>query len=46
MIRKLKKMTKKIKDTMKENIYIKVTIKQSTIAISTLFLREINTFLK
>ena len=46
MIRKLKRMVEKTKDTIEENIWAKITIKQSTIAISTFFLREINVFSK
>ena len=46
MIRKLKRVIEKTKDTMKENIWTKITIRQSTIAILTFFLREINVFSK
>ena len=46
MIRKLKRMIEKTKNTMKENTWAKITIKQSAIAISTFFLREINVFSK
>ena len=46
IIRKLKKVIEKTKDTIEENIWIKITIKQSTIAISAFFLREINVLLK
>ena len=46
MIKKLKKMTEKTKDTIEKNIWAKIMIKQSTIAISAFLLREINVFLK
>ena len=39
-------MIEKTKDTIEENIWAKITIKQSMIAISALFLREINAFSK
>ena len=42
IIKKLKKMIEKMKDIIKENIWAKITIRQSTISISTFFLREIN----
>ena len=40
MIRKLKRMVEKTKDTIKENIWAKMIVKQSKIAISASFLRE------
>ena len=46
MIKKLKRMIEKTKDTIDENIWAKITIRQSTIAISTLFLRKINVLSK
>ena len=46
MIRKLKRVIKKTKNTIKENTWTKITIKQSTIAVSAFFLREINAFSK
>ena len=46
MIRKLKRVVEKTKDTIKRNIWAKITIKQSTVTISTFLLREINVFLK
>ena len=42
IIRKLKKMIEKTKDTIKENTWAKITIRQSTIAISIFSLRKIN----
>ena len=46
MIRKLKRMIGKTKDTIKENIWTKMIVKQSRIAISMFFLREISVFSK
>ena len=42
MIKKLKRMIKKTKDTIEENIWAKMIVRQSKVAISTLFLREID----
>ena len=46
MIRKLKRMVEKTKNTIEKNIWTKITIRQSTIAILTFFLRKINVFSK
>ena len=46
MIKKLKRMIEKTKNTIEESIWTKMTVKQSKIAISTFFLREINVFSK
>ena len=42
MIKKLKRMIEKTKDTIEENIWTKITIRQSTIATLIFLLREIN----
>ena len=46
IIKKLKRIIEKTKDIIKRNIWAKITIKQSTIAILTFLLREINVFSK
>ena len=42
MIKKLKRMIEKTKDTIEESTWTKMIVRQSKVAISTLFLREID----
>ena len=46
MIRKLKRMAEKTKDTIKENTWAKMIVRQSGVAISASFLREIDVLSK
>ena len=46
VIRKLKRMAEKTKNTIEESIWTKVIVRQSKVAISTFFLREIDALSK